>query len=382
MSKSQQNNKHSNKKKRKNKNKKLGLILLAEFLILIALVIGYGWYYINHTLDKMVSDTTDKKDIVVSEAVTDTMEDQYTTIVLYGLDTRDHVSMTQKGQAHSDAIMLVSINNETKEVKVVSVYRDTFLELATENPSNRKVTEAYFYGGPIGSIETLNKNLDLNIKDYVAVDFKALTKAIDALGGVTIHVKEKELNNLNHNIEEQIEVTGIYSEGVWSAGKQVLNGTQATAYSRIRKVGNNDFERTQRQRAVLTAMVEKAKQSDLGTINNLINEIFPLVATNMSNTQLLSMAASMFDYELGENTGFPLSHKTPTLGKKGSVVVPANLLSNVEYLHEFLYPDDTEYTPSEEVKRISDSITNETGVYDEFSDENSTEAPTSTNSSK
>lgn len=369
------------KTKQKSKNKKLGLILFLEILIFIGLVLGYGWYYINHTLDKMVSDGVDKKDIEVSEAVTDTMKEKYTTIVMYGLDTRDKVSMTQKGQAHSDAIMIASINNETKVVRIVSVYRDAFLELATENPSNRKVTEAYFMGGPIGSIETLNKNLDLNIVDYVAVDFKALTKSIDALGGVVIDVKPEELDNLNHNLQEQIEVTGIYSEGVWSAGRQTLNGSQATAYARIRAVGNNDFERTQRQRAVLSAMVDKAKSSDLSTLNNTINEIFPLVATNMTNGQILSMAAGMFDYSLGENTGFPLSHKTPTLESKGSVVVPANLLSNVEHLHEFLYPDDQEYEPSEEVKRISDSITNETGVYDEFTEEKTTEAPTKTNSS-
>ena len=111
--------------------------------------------------------------------------------------------------------------------------------MARTTPSTQKYTHAYFLGGPTCAVETLNKNLDLNIKDYVSVNFEALAKAIDALGGVTINVKEKELNNLNHNLEEQVEVTGIASEGVWSAGEQTLNGTQATAYARIRKVGKN-----------------------------------------------------------------------------------------------------------------------------------------------
>lgn len=366
-------------KKRKNKrNKKLGMILALEILVFFGLVAGYLWYYMNHTLNKMNKDVIAKEDIEVSDAVTDVMKN-YTTIALFGCDARAKTNLNKPGAAHSDAIILVSINNETKEVKMVSVYRDCFLETATDNPSTRKITEAYLLGGPIGSIETLNKNLDLNITDYVAVDFLALTKAIDAMGGIEINVNSNELDALNHNLIEQYEVTGIYSDGLWSSGKVHVNGSQATAYARIRKVGNNDFERTQRQRAVITAMVKKALESDISTINDVINEVFPLIATNMTNKQIIEMASGMLGYKLTENTGFPLANKTPTLGNKGSVVVPADLLSNVEYLHEFLYPEDTDYKPSAEVQRISAAISNETGVYDEFSDETTTEAPTATN---
>lgn len=368
------------KKQRKSVNKKLGLVLLCEFLGLILLVVGYGWYYVNHMLGQMQTDTYDKEDIVVSEAVTDTMKKGYTTIALFGVDARGSTNMTQAGAARGDAVIIASINNDTKEVKLVSVYRDAFLEIAQAGAGTQKYTHSYFLGGPVCAIETLNKNLDLNITDYVTVDFKALTNAIDALGGITIDVKPAEVTEINNNMVEQMQVTGIQSEPVYSAGEQTLNGTQAVAYARIRKVGNNDFERTQRQRAVIGAMVAKAKQSDLTTLNAMINQIFPQVATNMTNGQLISLAASVFEYELGENTGFPLSFQTPTLGSKGSVVVPANLVSNVKYLHEFLYPEDTDYSPSSEVQRISDAITNETGVYDEFTADKTTEAPTQTNS--
>lgn len=367
-------------KARKKKNKTLGRILLLEILVFAGLVGGYGIYYVNHKMDSMQYDATDKSEIDVSEAVTETMAEDYTTIALFGLDTRENADMTQEGVAHSDAVMIASINNKTKEVKIVSVYRDCFLEIARPTPSTQKFTHAYFLGGPTCAIETLNRNLDLNITGYVSVDFSALTKAIDALGGVTIDVKEKELNNLNKNLTEQIAVTGIASDGVWSAGEQTLNGSQATAYARIRKVGNGDFERTQRQRAVIAAMVEKAKKSDLSTLNKAIDEVFPLVATNMSKSELLKLAADIFDYELGDNIGFPLANQTPTLGSKGSVVVPCNLLSNVEHLHEFLYPEDTEYSPSEDVQRISANITAETGYGDEFTEDKTTEEPTSTNS--
>lgn len=369
------------KVQKKRKVKRIIIILGIELLIVIGLLIAWFVSKVNRGMDSMQHDDTQKEEISVSEAVTDVMESDYTTIALFGIDTRESkVDMTQPGAGHSDAIIIASINNSTKEVKLVSVYRDAFLETTTANPINRKVTEMYALGGPIGSIETLNKNLDLNITDYISVDFTALTKAIDAMGGVTINVKEKELNNLNHNLEEQNEVTGIYSEGVWSAGEQTLNGAQATAYARIRKVGNNDFERTQRQRAVIAAMVEKAKQSDIKTLTSVMDDVFPLIATTMEKTQMLSMATDLLNYSLGENTGFPLANETPDLGSKGSVVVPANLISNVKQLHLFLYPEDTEYTPSSEVQRISDSITNETGIGDEFTEDKTTEEPTATNS--
>jgi len=368
------------KKRKSKKKKKLGIILLIEVLVLIFLIVGYAIWYMNSKLDKIERSDDPTTEIDVSDAATEVMQEEYQTIALFGVDTRDTVDMTKENAARSDAIIIACINNKTKEVQLVSVYRDCLLETAAPDSTTRKATEAYFYGGPTGAVETLNKNLDLNIKDYVTVDFKALANAIDALGGVTINVKSKELDNLNHNLQEQVEVTGIYSEGIWSAGEQVLNGTQAVAYARIRKVGNNDFERTQRQRAVISAMIDKAKESNLSTINKVIDEVFPQIATNMSNKQLISLAADVFDYELADNTGFPLAHTTPTLGKKGSVVVPADLLSNVKYLHEFLYPNDTEYTPSSELQRISAAITNETGVYDQFTEDSTTEEPTATNS--
>ena len=369
-------------KSRKKKKKKLAVVLIVEIVVLLALVIGFGMYYVNSKLDMVVDEKQEeqKDEIDVSDAVTEKMKDKYTTIALFGIDTREGGDMTKAGTGHSDAIIIASINNDTKEVRLASVYRDCFLDIAKDGAGTQKVTHAYILGGPTCSIETLNKNLDLNIKDYVSVDFKALTKAIDALGGVTINVKSKELNNLNHNIEEQIQVTGIASEGVWSAGEQTLNGTQATAYARIRKVGNGDFERTQRQRAVISAMIKKAKSSDLATLDDVIDQILPEVATNLSKSQILSLSKDLMKYELVDNIGFPLSNTTPTLGSKGSVVVPANLTSNVEHLHKFLYPEDNEYSPSDEVQSISAAITNETGVGDLFTEDKSTEEPTQTNS--
>lgn len=359
----------------------LVITFIVELLLLASLVVGYVCYEMNRALDMIVTDTSvAKEDIVVSDAVTDTMKDNYRTIALFGVDNRGKADLTKAGSGHSDAIIIASINNDTKEVKLVSVYRDSFLEMETDSARNtQKCTHAYFLGGPTGAIETLNKNLDLNITDYVTVDFAALTKAIDLLGGVTIDVKSNELQMINYYINEQVSVTGVQSEGVWSAGEQTLNGTQATAWSRIRYVGNMDFERTQRQRVVIGAMIAKAKQSDISTITQIIGEVFPMVATNMDKKEIISLAKNVFSYSLGENTGFPLANQTANLGaSKGDVVVPANLKSNVLHLHQFLYPEDEDYEPSSDVNRISDEITNETGVGDQFTDENTTEEPTQT----
>lgn len=365
---------------RKAKTGTLVKIFLVEILIFIGLVVGYAWYTFNHALGKIQTDNTPKEEIEVSDAVTDTMEQNYRTIALFGVDNREKADLTKAGSGHSDSIIIASINNDTKEVKLVSVYRDSFLEMSTGGTGNtQKCTHAYFLGGPTGAVETLNKNLDLNITDYVTVDFAALTKAIDLLGGVTIDVKSNELEMINYYINEQVKVTGIQSEGVWSAGEQTLNGTQATAWARIRYVGNQDFERTQRQRVVIGAMIAKAKQSDIRTITEIINEVFPMVATNMTNKEITSLAKDTFEYSLGENTGFPLSNQTANLGaQKGDVVIPADLTSNVKHLHEFLYPEDEDYQPSSEVKRISALITNETGVGDLFTDDKTTEKPTQT----
>lgn len=183
----------SRPRKKKSRNKKLAMLLVAEIFVFVCLIGGYGWYYVNHAMDQIIIDDTPKEEIDVSEAVTETMKEKYTTIALFGLDTRDNVDMTKEGMAHSDAVIIASINNETKEVKLVSVYRDCFLEIVRPTPDTQKYTHAYFLGGPTCAMETLNKNLDLNITDYVSVDFKALTKAIDALGGITIDVKSNEI---------------------------------------------------------------------------------------------------------------------------------------------------------------------------------------------
>ena len=360
------NNKTNNKTSRniKNENKngsvlKWVVAFFAELIILGLMIVAYLMFYFDSKIGKINKVDIDEGDLSINEELDTSKQTGYKTIALFGVDARD---VTNLGQGtRSDSIMIASINNETKEVKIVSVYRDTLLEIENDSGLTSKVNAAYSYGGPQLAIKTLNANLDLQITDFVTVNFLGLTKAIDDLGGITVHVEENELPILNLAISEQIAVTGIYSDGVFSTGELLLNGTQATAYARIRSTDQGDITRTERQRDVLTKMFEKAKSSDLGTIDAIIDDLFPEIATSLSEDEIKALAKAVFEYQLGDTVGFPFAYTPITHETKGSVLVPADLNSNVSALHEFLFGEQG-YVPTSNVQNISTTIQNETGV--------------------
>ena len=206
----------------------------------------------------------------------------------------------------------------------------------------------------------LNTNLDLNIKYFVSVDFLALIKTIDLLGGIELDVQDNEWEWVNNYMYETTAVTGEYGLFLDGPGLQTLSGLQATSYCRIRAVGN-DFGRTERQRKVITLIAQKAKSASLGTINQIIDEVFPLIATNIPKAELLKMAASMMSYEMGETGGFPSLREDVKINK-ADIVAPADLEANVRELHRFLF-DEEDYYPSPTVIRLNEEISNQTGVY-------------------
>ena len=299
-----------------------------------------------------------EEELEINEGANEEMQG-YTTIALFGIDARD--SSLGKG-SRSDAIIVASINNETKEIRLLSVYRDTLLQVSKEDGSTvvTKVNAAYAYGGPELAVQTLNKNLDLNISEYITLNWEALTRAIDALGGVTVHIEENELDTLNGVLAEQVSVNGINSDGVYETGYVTLNGAQATAYSRIRSTDQGDITRTERQREVIQAMLTKAKQSDLITLNNIINEIFPYVGTSITENQMYELAKGFTSYELGQTTGFPISWEFYSSPINGSCIAPVDLSENVITAQEFLFGTEN-YVPTDNVKNISAQLTSETG---------------------
>ena len=208
----------------------------------------------------------------------------------------------------------------------------------------------------------LNRNLDLDIQYYVSVDFAALTETVDLLGGIMIDVDESEIEHLNNYTVETSEVTGVETEKLTETGYQLLDGVQATSYCRIRYTAGDDFKRTERQREVILEIANKAKEADITEINDIINAVFPMVATNYTNGQLLEMAPQLLEYDIVDTVGFPFDRETGTISGKGSCVIPVNLESNVIQLHEYLFGNDG-YTPSQQVQDISDQIVSDTG-YD------------------
>lgn len=351
---SQGKGKRKNSKKKK-KTKYLLFALEAVVLVVLCLVL-----VVMSKISKVQNLDVKPEDIAkndLEESVLDNMNG-YMNIALFGIDTRK-IGDLGKGN-RSDTMMIASINKETKEVKLVSVYRDTYLNLA--NDKYGKCNAAYSYGGPQQAISMLNMNLDLNIDYYVSVDFMALAKTVDALGGIEVDVDEVEMKYLNDYIYETSEVTGLRTTFLTEPGLQTLDGVQATSYCRIRQTAGDDFKRTERQKEVLQIIADKAKTASLSQINEIINEVFPLIATNLTLPQMISMASDMMEYTLSPDTyGFPAERDSAKINKQ-SMVIPKTLENNVKELHKFLFGED-DYYPSSTIIKIDSKISSDTGVY-------------------
>ena len=313
-----------------------------------------GVAYAASKLNKLDTEEIPAEDIVVNKQAEEAGEG-YTNVALFGIDSR---SGELEIGTRSDCIIVASLNNKTKEIRMVSVYRDTILDI--KDGQLQKCNAAYSFGGPTQAINMLNKNLDLDIQDYATVDFAAIANAIDLLGGIEIDLKPEEIAPLNKFVKETARVAGKKAHTVSEAGLQQLDGVQATTYARIRSTAGGDFTRTERQRLVIEKIAEKAQQSDLATINKIIDELFPTIKTSFTATEILSYAKDFMKYKIGDSSGFPFDKTTATISGLGSIVIPVDLESNVQELHKFLY-DKEGYQPSSEVQAISGAIVSRVG---------------------
>lgn len=353
-------------KPRKKSKKILFILEIVVLLLFIGGLFVYG--QISAKLDKIDIQETDLAD---QDIVTNDQAPQmtgYTTYVLFGLD---HRSKNEKlNTENSDTIIIASINNDTKAVKLVSVYRDTLLNVKDDTYS--KANSAYALGGPTNAVSMLNTNLDLNITDYVAIDFNALVTVVDCLGGLDIPLSYAEIVHMNNYCVETSEETGKSYTPVELPDPKPedeeaivdtyhLNGVQATSYCRIRYTASLDMGRTERQRRVIQMIVDKAKKAGLSTIFDIMDQVFPMVKTSVSKTEILKMIPAMIGYSIDETTGFPNDYKFAQV--KGSVIVPTTLESNVLKIHQFLY-GDASYTPTQDVLNRSAQITNIAGGGD------------------
>ena len=363
--------KEERKRRLRKRRRRRVLVLILEILILAGLSVAA---YAIFKLEKM--DHT-----VLDIDTSGWTQEGYTNIALFGTDSRGEGG-EDGGPARSDTIIVASLNNETKEVKLVSVYRDTML--GQEGMHYDKANVAYAQGGPEEAVNMLNRNLDLDIQDYVSVNFLALADVVDLLGGLEIEMTDEEVVHMNNYCVETSEVTGKSYEKIKPevAGTYHLNGVQAVSYARIRYTAGGDFTRTERQRLVISKIVEKVQDAGIVKMNEIIDAVLPEVSTSLSGTEILKMAAGVFDYTLGETKGFPFDTATPESvpGYTGSYVVPVGLEKNVRELHQFLFPDQ-QYTPTEDLVFISDNIAYITGIYPEITEE-STDSLDGENDSK
>lgn len=347
--------------------------ILVCFAGVLFCTVAVATCYVAAKWSKIDQKTFDADDLIINQEVKQNAEvdlgEGYLNVALFGVDSRDG---TLGEGTRTDCIIVGSLNNETKEIKMASVYRDTLLNLS--EGTYQKCNAAYSYGGPIQAINMLNMNLDLDIQKYVTVDFGAIADAIDLLGGVEIEITEEEFPYMNDFIIETAKSTGKEIVYLSSPGLQLLDGTQATTYARIRSTAGGDFTRTERQRLVVEKMFEKAKSADLATINRIIDQVFPQVSTNFTLPELLKYAAAYNEYSLAGSIGFPLDKSTDTLPGLGSIVIPESLASNVTKMHEFLF-GVTDYVPSSVVNSVSADIEYTVGAASYSSGESYSPAP-------
>lgn len=320
-----------------------------------------------------VFDKEFRPQVIVQNADIDTVKmDQYLNIALFGLDSRDQ----ELSGTNSDSIMVVSIDRDSKSVKMVSVYRDSYQKIYNgKTPYYNKINSAYTSGGPEGAINTLNQNFDLDIKDYVAVNFNGLATIIDLLGGVDVNLTEEEMIYVNGYLTETRKITGMDAPDLTAYGEHIhLNGLQATAYCRIRytavymedgTVYNNDFGRTARQRIVLTQLVEKAKSAGVSNIMNLCEEIFKeennIFTTSLTYDEVMELIPIVLEFSMDSTVGYPFTYDADVKIKEASCIVVAGHAYNVTKLHEYLFENE-EYTPSSMVLEIDERLKKLSGV--------------------
>ena len=340
-----------NPRKKKSKAGKffkvIGIILLILIIIIGGVAIG-GYSYISSKLNKMQQVDINVDELNVNKELTG-----YRNIALFGVDSRD--SNLGKGN-RSDCIIIASINQKTKDVKLISVYRDTYVQI--DGHGLDKITHAYSYGEAPLAIKTLNTNLDLNITEFATVNFDLVAEAVDALGGIEMTIEQSELQYINDYIDGTSDNTGIKSSHITKAGKQKLDGVQAVAYSRIRYTAGGDYKRTERMRDVLEAMLKKLKTKSVGEINSLMDTILPKVYTNISSSSIIAMMPDLLSYNITDSIGWPYKTQGITLDRWYGV--PVTLESNVKELHQKAF-DEQDYEVPDDIKQISNQIVNKTG---------------------
>ena len=339
--------------KRKKKKHPVRSFFLALLVVIVALS-GALLIYMRSLLQTV--DSVDLENALESSISPQVRQDRtmagYQNIALFGVDSREQDLLS--GDNRSDTIMICSVNKKTGETRLVSVYRDTLLNIG--GGDYRKCNAAYAYGGPQQAVAMLNSNLDLNITDFVTIGFEGLAETIDALGGIDLEITEEEMEYMNSYMDDMYYEIGTEYEEVTDWGMQHLSGIQATAYCRIRYTEGDDFRRAERQRTVLMLTMEKAKKANPVRLAAAAGAVLGRTATSLSSTELMLFILRARMMDITESTGFPTEEDRMFATINGeSCVVPYYLTTNVKKLHRTLFDQD-EYEPSPTVEEINENI--------------------------
>lgn len=375
---SKKNYKKSRKYKKMRRRKIIFGIEITVLLILSGILFVYVW--INRSMDKMNQDTLDSSQIQINSEVkanTDLSQMSGTQVIaLVGVDARGVEGSELAESMNSDTIILCCIDHDKQEIRMVSIMRDTWMNMAKytdEYYEFDKANSAYNRGGPESMLSMLNTNLDFALTDYVTVNFKALADAIDVLGGLDIEMTNAECVHANNYNREVSEAQGVeyeaipYDEDLGDDYSEVrhVSGALATSYARIRYGGGDDAKRTSRQRIVINLMVQKLKQNPT-KIPEILDKVMGNVSTSLTKNEILELGMHAVTYTMGTSYAYPfqLCYGENVVNALGEdVVIPVTLEFNVRELHEYLYPG-LSYEPSAAVTEYSDYIARKSG-YDE-----------------
>ena len=337
------------------------VVIFAIELIIILIMIAVLYLVLNKAKEGPKVTYLEPEKLEIHEEVQENVTMKgYMNIALFGVDAETESQLYKNSR--SDSTMIASINMDTGDIKLVSVYRDTYLNIGTDE--YRKCNAAYSLGGAEQAVKMLNMNLDLDITDFVTVGYKGLSEVINGLGGIYIDVDSEELKHINNYQIGIAEVLKCDYNKVTETGYQLLDGLQATAYCRIRYTKGDDFKRASRQREVIMAIEEQAKKADAATLVKVFNDVIGDVYTSISSDTILELIGNIANYQIVDQSGFPEEsmRTVANVGAKGRSVIPLDLESNVVWLHQFLF-DDQSYEVTDSVREYSEKIKSDTTPY-------------------
>lgn len=327
------------------------IILLGLFLIITGM-----FFALTRNFDKV---DTSKADFAISQKAEEGLSN-YRNIAILGVDARADEGYDG---SRTDAVIVMSINKKNGDVRLISVMRDSYLKMGyfDGEPILDKLTHAHHYAGGVNTCAAMNQSMDLNIDEFIIFNWKAVADIVDSLGGITINVKENEIEDMNRYGNESAKNVGGEYKKIEKAGRQKLNGAAAVTYCRIRKTSGGDAGRGTRYKKVVKAVVKKAMVNPTKLIK-MSKDIFPNIRTNMSQTELYTMALGFPIYDFQPSISWPKEYYAGLLGDGVAYVVPDTLESEVKKLHKKAFGQD-KYKVSKTCAEISEQIMYDTGVY-------------------